>query len=144
MNRPGPEVFKLLTGPTCCFRRLALLLQAVLIAYISTYSRVVGVRTSLPQLGAAGALVMLTAFAVAHLAPTTLLAGTTTGSTPEPTTGSLIRRGYLTAAVGGAIAPRIPADTAPAGGRQPAGRVRRRRLPRPPTRWAGDERLSRP
>ncbi|MFD6568932.1 hypothetical protein, partial [Micromonospora profundi] len=50
---------------------LALLLQAVLTAYISTYSTwVVGVRTSLPQLGAAGALVMLTAFAVAHLAPT--------------------------------------------------------------------------
>ncbi|RQX01150.1 hypothetical protein DLJ59_19360, partial [Micromonospora inaquosa] len=49
---------------------LALLLQAVLTAYISTYSTwVVGVRTSLPQLGAAGALVMLTAFAVAHLAP---------------------------------------------------------------------------
>ncbi|MET8312194.1 hypothetical protein [Micromonospora sp. NPDC005173] len=83
---------------------LALLLQAVLTADISTYSTwVVGVRTSLPQLGAAGALVMLTAFAVAHLAPTTWLAGTSAASTPEPTTGSLIRRGYLTAAVGGAI-----------------------------------------
>ncbi|MEU5908469.1 hypothetical protein ABZ780_29375 [Micromonospora sp. NPDC047467] len=83
---------------------LALLLQAVLTAYISTYSTwVVGVRTSLPQLGAAGALVMLTAFAVAHLAPTTWLAGTPTASTPEPTTGSLIRRGYLTTAVGGTI-----------------------------------------
>ncbi|MET7710366.1 hypothetical protein [Micromonospora sp. NPDC005413] len=83
---------------------LALLLQAVLTAYISTYSTwVVGVRTSLPQLGTAGALVMLTAFAVAHLAPTTLLAGTPAASTPEPTTGSLIRRGYLTAAVVGAI-----------------------------------------
>ncbi|MET8354667.1 hypothetical protein [Micromonospora sp. NPDC005206] len=83
---------------------LALLLQAVLTAYISTYSTwVVGVRTSLPQLGAAGALVMLTALAVAHLAPTTWLAGTPTASTPEPTTGSLIRRGYLTAAVGGTI-----------------------------------------
>ncbi|MGC4862827.1 hypothetical protein [Micromonospora sp. DT41] len=83
---------------------LVLLLQAVLTAYISTYSTwVVGVRTSLPQLGAAGALVMLTAFAVAHLAPTTWLAGTTTASTPEPTTGSLIRRGYLSTAVGGTI-----------------------------------------
>ncbi|MBQ0906804.1 hypothetical protein [Micromonospora sp. U21] len=83
---------------------LTLLLQAVLTARISTYSTwVVGVRTSLPQLGAAGALVMLTAFAVAHLAPTTLLAGTPTASTPEPTTGSLIRRGYLTAAVCGAL-----------------------------------------
>ncbi|MFC4016625.1 hypothetical protein ACFOW4_01495 [Micromonospora sp. GCM10011542] len=83
---------------------LALLLQAVLTAHISTYSTwVVGVRTSLPQLGAAGALVILTAFAVAHLAPTTWLAGTPTGSTPEPTTGTLIRRGYLTAAGGGAI-----------------------------------------
>jgi len=83
---------------------LVLLLQAVFTAYISTYSTwVVGVRTSLPQLGAAGALVMLTAFAVAHLAPTTWLAGTTTTSTPEPTTGSLIRRGYLTTAVGGTI-----------------------------------------
>ncbi|MET8367659.1 hypothetical protein ABZU53_29450 [Micromonospora sp. NPDC005194] len=83
---------------------LVLLLQAVFTAYISTYSTwVVGVRTSLPQLGAAGALVMLTAFAVAHLAPTTLLAGTPTASTPEPTTGSLIRRGYLTTVVGGTI-----------------------------------------
>ncbi|WLS44819.1 hypothetical protein Q3V37_26110 [Micromonospora profundi] len=83
---------------------LVLLLQAVFTAYISTYSTwVVGVRTSLPQLGAAGALVMLAAFAVAHLAPTTWLAGTTTASTPEPTTGSLIRRGYLTTAVGGTI-----------------------------------------
>ncbi|MDG4838339.1 hypothetical protein O7631_17610 [Micromonospora sp. WMMD967] len=83
---------------------LILLLQAVLTAYISTYSTwVVGVRTSLPQLGTAGALVMLTALAVAHLAPTTLLAGTPTASTPEPTTGSLIRRGYLTTVVGGII-----------------------------------------
>ncbi|MFF0372533.1 hypothetical protein [Micromonospora sp. NPDC005087] len=82
---------------------LALLLQAVLTAYVSTYSTwVVGVRTSLPQIGAAGALVMLTAFAVAHLPPTTWLARTP-AATPEPTTGSLIRRGYLTAAVGGAI-----------------------------------------
>ncbi|MER5338580.1 hypothetical protein [Micromonospora sp. NPDC002717] len=47
---------------------------------------------------------MLTAFAVAHLAPTTWLAATPTASTPEPTTGSLIRRGYLAAAVGGAVA----------------------------------------
>ncbi|SDZ21732.1 hypothetical protein SAMN05444365_107121 [Micromonospora pattaloongensis] len=46
---------------------------------------------------------MLTAFAVAHLAPTTWLAGTPTTSAPEPATGSLIRRGYLAAAVGGAI-----------------------------------------
>ncbi|MFF0123746.1 Hsp70 family protein [Micromonospora arida] len=83
---------------------LVLLLQAILSAYITTFSTwVVGVRTSLPQLGTAGALVMLTAFSVAHLAPTTLLAGTPTASTPEPTTGSLIRRGYLTTAVGGAI-----------------------------------------
>ncbi|MFI7609543.1 hypothetical protein ACIBTV_31125 [Micromonospora sp. NPDC049366] len=84
---------------------LTLLLQAVLTADITTVNGwVVGARTSLPQLGTAGALAMLTAFAVAHLAPTTWLAGTATASTPEPTTGNLIRRGYLTAAVGGAIA----------------------------------------
>ncbi|WP_157748228.1 Hsp70 family protein [Micromonospora echinaurantiaca] len=84
---------------------LTLLLQAVLTAYITTVQlRVVGVRTSLPQLGTAGALAMLTAFAVAHLAPTTWLAGPPTPSAPEPATGSLIRRGYFTAAVGGAVA----------------------------------------
>ncbi|NJP30774.1 Hsp70 family protein [Micromonospora thermarum] len=84
---------------------LALLLQAVLTADITTVEyRIIGVRTSLPQLGTAGALAMLTAFAVAHLAPTTWLAGTPTTPTPEPATGSLIRRGYLAAAVGGAIA----------------------------------------
>ncbi|MER7475417.1 Hsp70 family protein [Micromonospora sp. NPDC000018] len=84
---------------------LTLLLQAVLTADITkVFTSVVGARTSLPQLGAAGALAMLTAFAVAHLAPTTWLAGTPTASTSEPTTGSLIRRGYLATAVSGAIA----------------------------------------
>lgn len=85
---------------------LTLLLQAILTAdIVTTYAvRVVGVRLSLPQLGIAGALAMLTALAVAHLAPTTWLAGTPNPATPEPATGSLIRRGYLTAAVGGAIA----------------------------------------
>ncbi|MFG3702621.1 hypothetical protein ACGF5C_32830 [Micromonospora sp. NPDC047620] len=84
---------------------LTLLLQAVLTADITkVFTSVVGARTSLPQLGTAGALAMLTAFAVAHLAPTTWLAGTPTASTSEPTTGSLIRRGYLAAAVSGAIA----------------------------------------
>ncbi|WP_422733077.1 hypothetical protein ACN26Y_17985 [Micromonospora sp. WMMD558] len=84
---------------------LALLLQAVLTADITTVEfRIIGVRTSLPQLGAAGALAMLTAFAVAHLAPTTWLAGTPTTSAPEPATGTLIRRGYLAAAVAGAVA----------------------------------------
>ncbi|WBB69203.1 Hsp70 family protein [Micromonospora sp. WMMD812] len=83
---------------------LTLLLQAVLTADITTVNTwVVGARTSLPQLGTAGALAMLTAFAVAHLAPTTWLAGAPTASTPEPTTGNLIRRGYLAAAVGGAV-----------------------------------------
>ncbi|MFI2667852.1 Hsp70 family protein [Micromonospora carbonacea] len=83
---------------------LTLLLQAVLTADITTlFTRVVEARISLPQLGTAGALAMLTALAVAHLAPTTWLAGTPTTPTPEPTTGSLIRRGYLTAAVGGTI-----------------------------------------
>ncbi|MFG3690652.1 Hsp70 family protein [Micromonospora sp. NPDC047740] len=84
---------------------LTLLLQAIFTADITTtYAlRVVGVRTSLPQLGTAGALAMLTAFAVAHLAPTTWLAGTPTTATPEPAAGSLIRRGYLAAAVGGAV-----------------------------------------
>jgi hypothetical protein len=83
---------------------LALLLQAVLTADITTVlTDVVGARTSLPQLGTAGALAMLSAFAVAHLAPTTWLAGTPTAATPEPTTGSLIRRAYLAAAIGGAI-----------------------------------------
>ncbi|WP_328853284.1 Hsp70 family protein [Micromonospora globbae] len=83
---------------------LTLLLQAVLTADITTVNTwVVGARTSLPQLGTAGALAMLTALAVAHLAPTTWLAGTPSASTPEPTTGNLIRRGYLAAAVGGAI-----------------------------------------
>lgn len=85
---------------------LTLLLQAILTADITTtYTvQVVGVRLSLPELGAAGALAMLTAFAVAHLAPTTWLAGAPTPSTPEPASGSLIRRGYLAAAVGGSIA----------------------------------------
>ncbi|MFI5484172.1 hypothetical protein [Micromonospora echinaurantiaca] len=84
---------------------LILLLQAVLTADITTVEfRIIGVRTSLPQLGAAGALAMLTAFAVAHLAPTTWLAGTPTTPTPEPATGTLIRRGYLAAAVGGTVA----------------------------------------
>ncbi|MFI7578243.1 Hsp70 family protein [Micromonospora sp. NPDC049497] len=84
---------------------LTLLLQAVLTADITTIlSSVIGARTSLPQLGVAGALAMLTALAVAHLAPTTWLAGTTAASGPEPTTGSLIRRGYLAAAVGGTVA----------------------------------------
>ncbi|MFI6263290.1 Hsp70 family protein [Micromonospora sp. NPDC051006] len=83
---------------------LTLLLQAVFTANITTVNTwVAGVRTSLPQLGTAGALAMLTAFAVAHLAPTTWLAGSPTASTPEPTTGNLIRRGYLAAAVGGAV-----------------------------------------
>ncbi|MFG3602463.1 Hsp70 family protein [Micromonospora chersina] len=83
---------------------LTLLLQAIFTADITTtFLRVVGVRTSLPQLGAAGALAMLTAFAVAHLAPTTWLAGAHSTSAPEPATGSLIRRGYLAAAVGGAV-----------------------------------------
>ncbi|OON28438.1 Hsp70 family protein [Micromonospora sp. DH13] len=83
---------------------LALLLQAVLTADITTlFTRVVEARISLPQLGTAGALAILTALAVAHLAPTTWLAGTPTTPTPEPTTGSLIRRGYLIAAVGGTI-----------------------------------------
>ncbi|MBO4210764.1 hypothetical protein GSF22_32940, partial [Micromonospora echinofusca] len=51
---------------------LALLLQAILTADITTiYLDVIGVRTSLPQLGTAGALAMITAYAVAHLAPTT-------------------------------------------------------------------------
>ncbi|MEV0156295.1 Hsp70 family protein [Micromonospora sp. NPDC050686] len=84
---------------------LILLLQAVLTADITTVNTyVVGARTSLPQLGTAGALAMLTAFAVAHLAPTTWLAGTPATPTSEPTTGSLIRRGYVAAAVGAAIA----------------------------------------
>ncbi|SBT38665.1 Hsp70 family protein [Micromonospora auratinigra] len=84
---------------------LALLLQAVFTADVVTVDyRVIGVRTSLPQLGVAGALAMITAFAVAHLAPTTWLAGTSTPTTPEPATGSLIRRGYLAAAAGGTIA----------------------------------------
>lgn len=84
---------------------LALLLQTVLTAdVVSIDYRIVGVRLPLPQLGAAGALAILTAFAVAHLAPTTWLAGTPTTATPVPATGSLIRRGYLTAAVGGTVA----------------------------------------
>ncbi|MEU2616416.1 hypothetical protein ABZ570_33375, partial [Micromonospora sp. NPDC007271] len=84
---------------------LTLLLQAILTADISTlFLRVVGVRTSLPELGTAGALAVLTAFAVAHLAPTTLLAAApATPPSPEPATGGLIRRGYLAAAIGGAV-----------------------------------------
>ncbi|MFG1742390.1 hypothetical protein ACGFLT_30660 [Micromonospora chalcea] len=85
---------------------LTVLLQTILTAdIVTTYSvQVVGVRLSLPQLGIAGALTMLTAFAVAHLAPTTWLAGTTDAATTRPTTGHLIRRGYLAAAVGGSTA----------------------------------------
>ncbi|MBO4161369.1 Hsp70 family protein [Micromonospora antibiotica] len=83
---------------------LALLLQAVLTADITIHNtRVIGARTSLPQLGTAGALAILTAIAIAHLAPTTWLTGTPTTHTEEPTTGSLIRRSYLAAAVGGTI-----------------------------------------
>ncbi|MBM0224511.1 hypothetical protein [Micromonospora sp. ATA51] len=93
---------------------LTLLLQAVLTADVTTVlTYVVGARTSLPQLGTAGALAMLTAFAVAHLAPTTWLAGTPAASTTEPTTGSLIRRGYLAAAVG-APSPPPSTDSPPA------------------------------
>ncbi|MBM0229085.1 hypothetical protein [Micromonospora sp. ATA51] len=89
---------------------LTLLLQAIFTADVTTtFLRVVGVRTSLPQLGAAGALAMLTAFAVAHLAPTTWLAGAHSTTPSEPATGSLIRRGYLAAAVG---AQSPPASTA--------------------------------
>ncbi|PTA43523.1 Hsp70 family protein [Micromonospora sp. RP3T] len=85
---------------------LTVLLQAILTADVTTINtvQVVGVRLSLPQLGIAGALTMLTAFAVAHLAPTTWLAGTPDPATSEPTTGHLIRRGYLAAAIGGSTA----------------------------------------
>ncbi|KXK62673.1 hypothetical protein AWW66_07055 [Micromonospora rosaria] len=83
---------------------LILLLQPVLTADITTVdSYVVGARTSVPQIGSSGAFAMLTALVIAHLAPTTWLAGTPTGSPAEPTTGSLIRRGYLAAAVSGLI-----------------------------------------
>ncbi|MER7168951.1 hypothetical protein ABT336_23150 [Micromonospora sp. NPDC000207] len=83
---------------------LALLLQAVQTADVTTVdSWVVGIRTSMPQLATAGAFAMLAALAIAHLAPTTWLAGTPTPATPEPTTGSLIRQGYLAATAGGLI-----------------------------------------
>lgn len=84
---------------------LMLLLQAVFTADITTVEfRVVGARTSLPQLGTAGALAMLTAFAVARLAPTTWFSGPPMTPVSEPTAGSLIRRGYLAGAAGGAVA----------------------------------------
>ncbi|MEV6816485.1 hypothetical protein, partial [Micromonospora sp. NPDC051296] len=85
---------------------LALLLQAVHSADIRTLEgRVTGVIVSMPHLGAAGALAALAAYAVAHLAPTTWLAGPSRTPTPtaEPTTGRLIRHGYLAAAVGGPV-----------------------------------------
>ncbi|MEW2477522.1 hypothetical protein AB0875_27400 [Micromonospora gifhornensis] len=81
---------------------LALLLHAVHNADIyKLEGRIIDVVVSMPQLGAAGALAALAAYAVAHLAPTTWLAGPPT--TAEPTTGRLIRHAYLTAAIAGPI-----------------------------------------
>ena len=81
-----------------------MLLQAIYGADIRTLDgSVIFVNTSMSELGAAGAFAVLTAYAVAYLAPTTWLAGppTTTG---EPTTGRLLRHAYLAAAASGPIA----------------------------------------
>ncbi|MFI7077179.1 hypothetical protein ACIBO1_07790 [Micromonospora sp. NPDC049903] len=81
---------------------LSLLLHAVHSADIRTLQgRVIGVIISMPHLGAAGALAALTAYAVAHLAPTTWLTEPPTAG--EPTTSRLIRHAYLAAAVAGPI-----------------------------------------
>ncbi|WP_200216811.1 hypothetical protein [Micromonospora coerulea] len=84
---------------------LALFVQVILTADVTTIGiRVIGARTSLPQLGTAAALAVMTALAVAQLAPTTWLAGPPTSPTDEPTTAALIRRSYLAAAALGTTA----------------------------------------
>ncbi|MFB9238468.1 hypothetical protein ACFFWC_23555 [Plantactinospora siamensis] len=76
---------------------IALLVQATLTA--TEYPT--DVRTSRPQLGAAGTLALLAGYAVAHLAPTNWL--TTPDPGTETSTGALIRRAYLGAAFLGTI-----------------------------------------
>jgi hypothetical protein len=51
------------------------------------------------QVAAAAAIAAVAALAVAHLAPTVWLSGTPPDPATEPTTGTLIRNAYLTAAV---------------------------------------------
>ncbi|MFI7553819.1 hypothetical protein ACIBQ2_29250 [Micromonospora sediminimaris] len=83
---------------------LAMLLQAAYGADVGAIDgRVIFVNTSLSELGAASAFAVLTAYAVAYLAPTTWLAGPPTPS-GEPTAGRLIRHAYLAAAASGPVA----------------------------------------
>jgi hypothetical protein len=85
---------------------LALLIQALTTAEIyrsGFYTD--SARTAIEHFAAAGALAALAALAVAHLAPTTWLAGSPPDPTTDPTTGALIRRAYTSAAaVGTAVA----------------------------------------
>ncbi|MDG4834794.1 hypothetical protein O7627_36620 [Solwaraspora sp. WMMD1047] len=80
---------------------LALLIQTITTAdTYQPYGTILAAYTSVHQLAAAGILAMLTALTIAHLAPTTWL----THPPPtgyENTTGTLIRRAYLTAALTG-------------------------------------------
>ncbi|GAB3863975.1 hypothetical protein GCM10029963_73600 [Micromonospora andamanensis] len=83
---------------------VAMLLQATYGADIRTIEgRVIFVNTSMSELGAAGAFAVLTAYAVAYLAPTTWLAGPPTAN-GAPTAGRLIRHAYLAAAASGPVA----------------------------------------
>jgi hypothetical protein len=82
---------------------LALLIQAITTTYTVTIdAEIAGAVVPSAQLGAAALLTVLTAITVAHLAPTTWLAGTPANPESAPTTGILIRRAYLTAAATGA------------------------------------------
>lgn len=83
---------------------LAVLAQMLTTAEVRTdFLRTTSVRAATELIAVAGLLVMLTAYAIAYLAPTTLLTGTTEDT--APTTGSLIRRSYtLAAALGVAVA----------------------------------------
>ncbi|WP_213454678.1 Hsp70 family protein [Rhizomonospora bruguierae] len=90
---PRHLIAPLLTG-ACSF---ALLIQAIVTADIHRQVwRVTSVRLPLEVVGAAGLLAMLTAFAVAYLAPTTMLSGAQPDTSTS--TGTLIRRAYSTAA----------------------------------------------
>lgn len=83
---------------------LALLTQMLTTAEVRTdYVRTTSVRADTELIAAAGLLAMLAAYAVAYLAPTTWLTGTTGEATP--TTGTLIRRAFtLAAGLGLAVA----------------------------------------
>jgi hypothetical protein len=86
---------------------VALLVQAVANAWTQNLDAVTitDVYIATEQITAAAAYACLAALAVAHLAPTVWLSGTQPDPATEPTTGTLIRNAYLSAAgVGLAVA----------------------------------------